>query len=155
MADWCERTEAERTAIWEALPERFSELGVTCRRLPWTTDDICDFVPDRLLAASGTWVVGVVGAVAEFAAKPGGTVDAVNRDDSIVAVTNSGALRFKINDDVRALTFDRPDTPALPIVWFWPLNASVAACRSRMLFPIWAKTTARFCPRTGTSACSI
>lgn len=112
MADWRERTEAERTAIWEALPQRFSELGVACRRLPWTTDDIRDFVLDRLLASSGTWVVGVVGAVAEFTAKPGGTVDAIKRDDSIVAVTNGGALRFKINDDVRALTFDRPDTPA-------------------------------------------
>ena len=111
IADWQARSDASRIAVWEALPSRFEQLGVACSRLPCDTDEIRSFVVRTLLHAQGTWVVGVVGAVAELIAKPGGTVDVHEIKDAIVATTDGGALRFEVNDDVRALTFDPPDTP--------------------------------------------
>ncbi|MEM9047161.1 MAG: DUF1289 domain-containing protein [Pseudomonadota bacterium] len=111
IAGWGGQTDAARAAVWEALPERFGQLGVSCRRLPWATADIQSFVARTLREAAGTWVVGVVGAVAEFAAQPGAAV-ALRIDGPVAAaVTKGGALRFEIDEDVRALTFDTPNTP--------------------------------------------
>lgn len=111
IAEWRGRTDAWRAAVWDALPARFERLGVGCRRLPWETLDIRNFVLRSLRGAEGTWVVGVVGAVAEFTARPGGSVE-VDADGAwIVATTEGGRLRFRIDDDVRALTFDPPETP--------------------------------------------
>lgn len=112
ITDWQAHSNASRAAVWEALPDRFEQLGVICRRLPWNTDEIRSFVIRTLQQAQGTWVVGVVGAVAEFVAKPGGTVGVREIEDAIVATTDGGALKFQIDDDVRALTFDPLDTPA-------------------------------------------
>ncbi|MGD1884590.1 MAG: DUF1289 domain-containing protein [Paracoccaceae bacterium] len=111
IADWRLRSEAERMSVWEELPGRFAKLGLACRRLPWTTEDIRKFVVESLSRASGTWVVGVVGAVAEFKAKPGETVELRREGTQVVALTDGGALRFDIDDDLRALTFDTADTP--------------------------------------------
>lgn len=111
IADWQARTDSSRAAVWEALPSRFKQLGVACRRLPWDTEETRSFVVRTLRQAQGTWVVGVVGAVAEFIARPGGTVDVRKIEDAIVATTDGGALSFQVDDGVRALTFDPPDTP--------------------------------------------
>ncbi|MEM0899902.1 MAG: DUF1289 domain-containing protein [Pseudomonadota bacterium] len=108
---WSDMAAGVHERVWGELPSRFAQLGVSCRRLPWTTEDIRRFVVERLEAASGTWVVGVVGAVAEFAAKPKQSVAVDANVAEITAITDGGALRFKIDDDVRALTFDPPDTP--------------------------------------------
>lgn len=109
IAGWGGTTEAARSAVWAALPDRFETLGVACRRLAWTTEDIRAFVVERLRAGRGTWVAGVVGAVAEFAAAPGASVRVDARGREIVAQTSGGALRFVIDDDVRALTFEPRD----------------------------------------------
>lgn len=111
IAEWRGGTDAWRAAVWDALPARFERLGVSCRRLPWETSDIRNFVLRSLRGAEGTWVVGVVGAVAEFTARPGGSVEVDADGTSIVARTEGGRLRFRIDDDVRALTFDPPETP--------------------------------------------
>ena len=112
IAEWRGHGHEWRAEVWEALPARFEALGVGCRRLPWETRDIQDFVVRSLRRASGTWIIGVVGAVAEFAAKPGASV-IVETDGSIItAVTAGGRLRFLIDDRVRALTFDPHETPA-------------------------------------------
>ncbi len=87
-------------------------LGATCRRLPWETHEIQTFVTRSLRSGAGTWVIGVVGAVAEFATRPGESVD-VETDGACVEASTAGAnLRFQIDKHVRALTFDTPDTPA-------------------------------------------
>ncbi|NHB78560.1 DUF1289 domain-containing protein [Rhodobacter calidifons] len=111
IALWREAAPAFRAAVWADLPARFVRLGLTCRRLPWTTGDIRRFVQASLSGAAGTWVVGVVGAVAEFAAPPGAAI-AVREDGAdLVATTPGGALRLRLDDHVRALRFDPPDTP--------------------------------------------
>jgi predicted Fe-S protein YdhL (DUF1289 family) len=111
IAFWREARPGFRAAVWADLPARFARLGLTCRRLPWTADDIRRFVQASLSGAAGIWVAGVVGAVAEFAAPPGAAI-AVREDGAdLVATTPGGALRLRLDDHVRALSFDPPDTP--------------------------------------------
>ena len=112
IAEWRNQTASWRAAVWDALPARFQTLGVICRRLPWTTHEIQSFVTGSLRAASGTWSIGVVGAVAEFSAWPAASVDIEMNGDQIEVSNSGGNLRFLIDEQVRALTFDPPDTPA-------------------------------------------
>ena len=114
IADWRHQSEAWRGAVWEAIPTRLAQMGVACRRLPWTTDDIRDFVTRTLADGRGTWVMGVVGAVAEFTAAPGQRVSVARDGDDLIAHTKGGAAKLRINDDVRALTFDLPDALSEP-----------------------------------------
>ncbi|MEM6310810.1 MAG: DUF1289 domain-containing protein [Pseudomonadota bacterium] len=109
MDGWRVQSEAARQAIWDQIPGRLKELGVTCRRLPWSTDDIRAFMISSLEARRGTWVIGVVGAVAEFTPAQNERVKVRIEGDDIIADTKNGAIRVKINDDIRALTFDPPD----------------------------------------------
>lgn len=112
IAEWSGQTSAWRGALWDELPPRFKSLGVTCRRLPWETREIQDFVVRSLRPAEGTWVVGVVGGVAEFSAQPGAETTVRSDGSCIEAETAGGNLRFLIDDKVRALTFDPAETPA-------------------------------------------
>lgn len=111
MDGWRSAPPERREAIWSEIPARLAQLGVACRRLPWTTQDIRSFVANSLAKGSGTWLMGVVGAVAEFvpAANQPVAVDVVG--DIVTARTRGGALRMVIDDGVRALTFDPPATP--------------------------------------------
>lgn len=111
IADWSGQTSEWRSARWNDLSGRFGSLGVTCRRLPWETHDIQEFVVRSLHANEGTWVIGVVGGVAEFSAKPGEETTVMWDDTCIEAVTTGANLRFMIDDKVRALTFDPAETP--------------------------------------------
>lgn len=111
IADWRTTSARGRSAVWDAIPSRLSQLGVSCQRLPWTTDDIRYFALETLERAAGTWVMGVSGAVAEFAAATGEAVDVETTADVVSARTKGGALRMRLDDSVRALTFDGPATP--------------------------------------------
>jgi predicted Fe-S protein YdhL (DUF1289 family) len=121
IADWRFRGEAERAAVWDALPERFAALGVSCRRLPWTTEEIRDFVVQSLGERLGTWTIGVVGGLAEFASARGAPTQVETLDNVVTARTDGGRLRFVIDDDVRALTFEA---------------ASVSLARSRIVLAV-------------------
>ena len=114
IAEWRNLPEPLMEKIWTEIPARLTHLGVTCRRLPWTTNDIKAFVIQSLERHDGTWVMGVVGAVAEFTAKPGASIDITNQGDQLVASTEGGAMRMVINDDVRALTFDAAEATGRP-----------------------------------------
>ncbi|MEO0391228.1 MAG: DUF1289 domain-containing protein [Pseudomonadota bacterium] len=109
IADWRTTTPDTRAAAWDQIPTRLTQLGVACRRLPWTSRDIRAFVQRTLEAGQGTWVMGVVGAVAEFSAPYGADVQADG--DVITAHTQNGAITMRLDDDIRALTFDPPHTP--------------------------------------------
>ncbi|MEM6373703.1 MAG: DUF1289 domain-containing protein [Pseudomonadota bacterium] len=114
MDGWRTSSEAGRQKVWDQIPVRLQQLGVTCRRLPWTTEDVREFVISSLKAGRGTWVIGVVGAVAEFTAAPDATVEVRTDGDEITAFTRNGAIRMVINDNIRALTFDPDDWPSEP-----------------------------------------
>ncbi|MEM1274194.1 MAG: DUF1289 domain-containing protein [Pseudomonadota bacterium] len=106
MNGWGVRAEDDRQAIWAQIPDRLGQLGVVCRRLPWTTEDIHAFVVSSLRTGRGTWVMGVVGAVAEFTTAIGEETQVTCEQDVVVAQTPNGALRMVVDDNVRALTFD-------------------------------------------------
>ncbi|MEM9605231.1 MAG: DUF1289 domain-containing protein [Pseudomonadota bacterium] len=108
IAAWNGQSSAWRDGVWAQIPTRLSTLGVRCRRLPWTTDELRQFVLDTLQPGRGTWVMGVVGAVAEYAVPSGWQHEVRCDGDTISACTRNGALRMSVNDDVRALTFDPP-----------------------------------------------
>lgn len=114
IAGWGGRTDVSRAQVWDQIPTRLAQLGVACRRLPWTTDETRAFVLRSLKAGHGTWVMGVVGAVAEFTASPGAGVDVTEVGDDIIARTVNGAVRMQIDEDVRAVTFDPPGLHAPP-----------------------------------------
>lgn len=111
IAEWRGQTDVWRTSVWDELPERFERLGVSCRRLPWDTSDIRTFVLQSLRDCRGTWLGGIVGAVGEFAAAPGQSIDAELDGETVIANTPGARLRFHIDDDVRALTFASRETP--------------------------------------------
>ena len=129
MDGWRIQSEDARQAVWDQIPGRLKELGVKGRRLPWTTDDIRAFVISTLEAGRGTWVIGVVGAVAEFTAVQQASVDVHTYGDDITAYTKNGAIRVKINDDIRALTFDPP-------VWELEARIVLAVKRERGRLPV-------------------
>lgn len=108
IGGWGGLGEPARDLVWEAIPGRLKALGVACRRLPWTSEDIRSFVVTSLEEGEGTWVMGVVGAVAEFTAAPGESVTVSRDGNQITAQTRNGAIRMTLGDDVRALTFDPP-----------------------------------------------
>lgn len=110
IAEWSGASAATRDAVWAALPERFAQLGVACRRLPWSTQDVRRTLCD-LLKVGGACVIGVVGAVAEFRGARGEPIDVSWSGDVVEARTPGARLRLRINDDVRALTFDAADAP--------------------------------------------
>lgn len=111
IAEWGGASIFERQTVWEALPARFEKLGVFCRRLPWETSDIRSFVMESLRENTGTWVFGLVGAVGEFRAAAGENVHGWTNGDEIFATTMNAAVLFKVDDAVRALTFEPIDTP--------------------------------------------
>ncbi|MEM7075781.1 MAG: DUF1289 domain-containing protein [Pseudomonadota bacterium] len=111
IADWRTQSESWRDQLWSELPERLAKLGVACRRLPWSTQEIVAFVTETLARDRGTWVMGVVGAVAEFSPSAGRPRSSKVTDAAITAHTSGGALRMMIDDSVRAVTFDPASTP--------------------------------------------
>lgn len=114
IVDWGSRSEAWRDQIWDNIPDRLRQLGVACRRLRWSTGDMREFVVRSLEQDRGTWVMGIVGAVAEFTAPPDATVDVTVTGENLIARTRNGAVRMTLNDDVRALTFDPPGLQTAP-----------------------------------------
>ncbi|MEO0330046.1 MAG: DUF1289 domain-containing protein, partial [Pseudomonadota bacterium] len=108
IAEWGMQAEIWRDRVWTQIPERLSQLGVAYRRLPWKTEDIRQFVARSCAENQGTWVMGVVGAVAEFSAPSDVHTDVTLQGFDLTARTRNGAMRMAIDDDVRALAFDTP-----------------------------------------------
>lgn len=111
IANWHENSPDRRAEIMKALPLRFQELGVTWRRLPWTTREVRDFVASSLYESAGTWIMGVVGGVAEFASLPGKPTTVETDGDRIEASNAAGRLQITINSRVFALTVDPAISP--------------------------------------------
>lgn len=114
IATWGSSTATWRDRVWHQIPDRLNTLGVACHRLPWTTEDVRAFVAKSLVADRGTWVMGVVGAVAEFTAPAEAEIDVTVEGNDVIGRTLNGAVRMTINDTVRALTFDLPGQQAEP-----------------------------------------
>lgn len=99
IAGWGTRSPATRAEIWAALPARLDRLGVGLRRPDWDEHRIRAFVLDSLRRGDGTWSLGVHGAVAEA---PILDPAACLEGDAVVARGRGGALRLRIDRDIRA-----------------------------------------------------
>lgn len=112
IGSWRSQSPLWRDGVWSELPDRLAKLGVTCRRLAWDASQIRAFVLRSLEQGTGAWQMGVEGAVAVFTEAAGHATAVSQGQDVVTARTKGGAIRLSIDDDVRALTFDPPATPA-------------------------------------------
>jgi predicted Fe-S protein YdhL (DUF1289 family)/DNA-directed RNA polymerase subunit N (RpoN/RPB10) len=118
VARWIALDDAERLAIWSALPARLDQLAVRARLLPWTRDELKRWIISALADRKGTWVTGVPGAVAEFPVRPERPIEIEVSDAAIEAQATDAHLRLTLHDKLRAFAF----AGAGPIVLALPRN---------------------------------
>ncbi len=97
---WGNASDAEKSAIWRALPGRLAVLGAKSFRLPPTPERISDFITRSLAERAGCWVVGLPGADLCFDAgrdvrwrKHGGCVTAENADGYRLRLCDNERMR--------------------------------------------------------------
>lgn len=108
VATWREMTEEARQIIWAQLPARREELGLKMHRLPWEIDELRAFIAGTLRpgrgASSGTWTMGLQGAIAEFSIGADEPCDVDVDDASVQVATARGAIAFKLSKNLRAFS---------------------------------------------------
>jgi predicted Fe-S protein YdhL (DUF1289 family) len=167
IGDWISMSEDQRDAVWHKLPARLSTLAVRVRLLPWTRDELVEWVRDSLESKRGSWVAGAPGAVAEFPCNSARTVSVDVGLDSVIAHAPDSSFRLRINEKVRAFAFKEggPIVLGLPkgraVVRSYsvlqPLGSDADAIdesqRSEQLFDLgFGRQNSRFCVRTGDEA---
>ncbi len=100
-------TDAERLACWADLPPRLERLAVEAHLLPWAPARIAAWASETLAAATGTFVVGVPGALAEFPCGPGQVASFTRGPDCVIARAAKAALRLRLHEKLRAFVFGR------------------------------------------------
>ena len=132
IAEWGGADDLRKAAIWQMLPARLKTLGTKARLLPWSPHQIGAWVAERLSASSGSWVVGISGAIAEFPCGPEVVVDGANAPTTVTARRPDGAFRLEVHDKLRALAFGAD--PASSVV-------VLALPRTRVALPVRATLT--------------
>ncbi|WP_395697445.1 DUF1289 domain-containing protein [Methylocella sp.] len=113
IAAWGGADEAFRRRVWAALASRAAASGLAARRLSWRGAELLDEVERRFSDASGVFVVGVYGAVAEVLREPGEAYEARRRGLSLTLRTRRAALRVEAPDYLTAFEMTRPSGPPL------------------------------------------
>lgn len=167
IAEWASTDSERKAAIWQSLPARLETLGTKLRLMPWSPADVGAWVARQLTESTGTWVVGVSGALAEFPCGPDVALDRADPPTRITAHRPDGAFRIELHEKLRALSFGAdPDRSivvlalprsrlSLPVTAaLTPLGADVsavdAAHRAMPLFDIGLeRKECRFCVRSG------
>jgi predicted Fe-S protein YdhL (DUF1289 family) len=129
VARWIAMSDAERLACWADLPSRLERVSVQVRLLPWTPARIADWVGKTLGAETGTFVVGMPGALAEFPCGPAQVVELSRGPDAVFARAAKAAFRLRLHEKLRAFAFGRTG----PIVLGLP--------KARIVLPIAATLT--------------
>jgi len=107
LLNWASESPAWRGARWAELPTRLTKLGAKSWRLPWDAAAIAGFATETLRRGGGRWSLGVPGALALLP-----QMQDVTLDGAVLSARAGGdRLRLTINDDIRAIGIDRPDTP--------------------------------------------
>jgi predicted Fe-S protein YdhL (DUF1289 family) len=164
IARWIAMTDLERLECWRDLPRRLEHLAVAAHLLPWSVERIANWVGQTLAAGSGTWVVGVPGALAEFPCGPGGGVSSAYGPDAVFGRAAKAAFRLRFHEKLRAFAFSKtgPIVLGLPVARIvLPVadtltllgadqKAIDAEHRSQPLFDFGlGRRSSRFCVRTG------
>lgn len=169
IGDWISMSEDQRDAVWQQLPKRLATLSARVRLLPWTRDELVNWVRDTIAARLGTWVVGVPGALAEFSCGRDRAISLHVELGLIIGRLPDASFRLRINEKVRAFAF----TEGGPIVLGLPKGRAAVrsspalqplgsdadaideAQRSEQLFDFGlGHPNFRFCVRTGDEALS-
>ena len=160
-------SDAERLACWADLPQRLERLAVEVHLLPWAPARIAEWVGKTLSTETGTFVVGVPGALAEFPCGPAHDVKLARGPDAVFGRAAKAAFRLRYHEKLRAFSFGK----AGPIVLGLPKARIVlpiadtltllgadhkavdAQHREQLMFDFGlARQGSRFCVRTGESA---
>jgi predicted Fe-S protein YdhL (DUF1289 family) len=106
IADWMAMDDGRRNDVWQKLPDRHSQLAIRVRLLPWTPEEIAIWAHDTIADRRGMWVTGVPGALAEFPCTPDRRIAIETNETSLIARAGDAAFRLRVNNRVRAFTFN-------------------------------------------------
>lgn len=107
IARWIGMSDPERLACWRDLPRRLEQLSVAAHLLPWRVEEIAAWAGEMLAAGSGTWVVGVPGALAEFPCGAGEEIRVARGPDAVFGRAAKAAFRLRLHEKLRAFAFGR------------------------------------------------
>jgi predicted Fe-S protein YdhL (DUF1289 family) len=113
VAAWPSLSDAARDEVWANLPERLALLSIRRRLLPWTVEEIAEWVAETITERRGTWVTGMPGALAEFPCHQDREVAAELREDVIFGRASDALFRLRLRDRLRAFTFAEDGTVVL------------------------------------------
>jgi predicted Fe-S protein YdhL (DUF1289 family) len=105
IGDWVSMSEGQRDAVWLTLPSRLSALSARVRLLPWTRDELVNWVRDTIETRRGAWVTGAPGAIAEFPCTAERAISVDVGPDSLAARAQDASFRLRVSDKVRAFAF--------------------------------------------------
>ena len=126
IAGWGSADDAYRADVWAALPDRAATIGLAVRRLDWQGECILDAVEARFADASGTFVTGVYGAVAEVLRDPDEPFRADRSGPVLTLATGRAALRLEAAPWMTAFEIARPERPPL-IAFAVPIGRTMPA----------------------------
>lgn len=168
LARWGHLTPAAQRLIWDDLPRRKALLGLAFRLLPCSGTALLDHLAALALTPGTGWSIGVEGAVAELAARPGERPRLERAADGLTLRVAGGALRLRPPAGVRlfelvdavgrsrrlALALHRARLTQAPAHGVTELGLDLQAVdpgrRDERLFDLGVTRTAiRFCVRTG------
>lgn len=129
VAEWRSGTEAWRQSVWQAIPGRLADLGVSVQRLPLNSAQILDFIEDSVREARGTWILGVYGGVGEFNRDPEEAFELTRDGDTVTSVTDRAALRLTVGTAGRLLAIQSEPDAA-------PSAYCLAVHRSKLALPV-------------------
>lgn len=113
IAVWGTASDDFRDAVWVELPARAAAMGLSVRRLDWREARLLDEMERLFAEASGTFVVGVYGAVGEVMRDPDEPYQARRETTSLTLATARAAIRIDAAPYLTAIEIDRPERPPL------------------------------------------
>lgn len=113
IAAWGSASEDHRAGVWAALPSRAAAMGLSVRRLDWQGERLLDQVEMRFAGASGTFVAGVYGAVAEVMREADEPFEASRTDGVLSIRTSRAGLRLEAAPYLTAFEIARPERAPL------------------------------------------
>jgi predicted Fe-S protein YdhL (DUF1289 family) len=114
IAVWAEADAEFKRRVWEVLPPRRAQAGLSVWRLPWTAGEIAAFMEAVLRDSSGRWVLGAYGASIGFEIGAGEKARIESTADAVTAVTSRGALRLLKHEKAIAIASGRAADPLGP-----------------------------------------
>ncbi len=101
LTDWSILSEHARAVVWRDLPRRKQRLGLSFRLLPWGPEAALDRLAELAAQPGAVWSLGVLGAAAEFAARPGNSIAVWRQPGGLLLRTQGGRLWCRMHPGLR------------------------------------------------------